>query len=119
MNVCRESRASRATNHKRRCRWCLAVLATFFVSSYPYVAKAVDEAESFALLVETLRSTEDANVRSALMRGMLRGLEGRRNVAAVKGRFTRSHPECWFALWARHRCTRRSIVGVIPKRGCC
>jgi putative heme-binding domain-containing protein len=85
MNVCRESRASRATNRRRRCQWCLAVLAAFFVSSYPYVAKAVDEAESFALLVETLRSTEDANVRSALMRGILRGLEGRRNVAAPKG----------------------------------
>lgn len=85
MNAYRESRASRATDHKRRCRWCLAVLATMFVNSYLHAAPAIDEAESLTLLVKTLSSTEDANIRSALMRGMLRGLEGRRNVAAPEG----------------------------------
>jgi putative heme-binding domain-containing protein len=48
-------------------------------------AQAIDEAESFALLVETLDATTEPSVRSALLRGMLRGLEGRRNMPAPKG----------------------------------
>ena len=48
-------------------------------------ANAADESESFALLVETLEATDNPGIRTALMRGMLRGLEGRRNVAAPKG----------------------------------
>ncbi|MFK8115639.1 MAG: c-type cytochrome [Rubripirellula sp.] len=48
-------------------------------------ASAIDEAESFSLLVETLQTSRDSNVRAALLKGMLDGLEGRRNVAAPKG----------------------------------
>jgi len=66
-------------------RSCFAILLALLVTSGNSVASAIDEAESLTLLVETLNSTDDANVRSALMRGMLRGLEGRRNVAAPKG----------------------------------
>lgn len=47
-------------------------------------ANAADESESFALLVETLEAVDDPGIRTALLRGMLRGLEGRRNVAAPK-----------------------------------
>ena len=56
-----------------------------FVANGNGVAWAINEAESLTLLVETLNSTDDANIRSALMRGMLRGLEGRRNLAAPQG----------------------------------
>ena len=46
---------------------------------------AIDEAESLALLVETVEANDDAGIRTALLRGMLRGLEGRRNVTAPNG----------------------------------
>ena len=49
------------------------------------VVFAIDEAESFALLVVTLDGADDPGVHGALLRGMLSGLEGRRNVAAPKG----------------------------------
>lgn len=39
------------------------------------------ETDRLALLVKTLGETEDSAIRSALMRGMLDGLAGRRNVA--------------------------------------
>ena len=51
----------------------------------PSDARAIDESESLALLVETLEVTEDAGIRVALMKGMLKGLEGRRNVTAPNG----------------------------------
>jgi putative heme-binding domain-containing protein len=54
-------------------------------TSYPLESLAIDEAESFALLVETLEAHDDAGIRTALLKGMLRGLEGRRNVTAPKG----------------------------------
>ncbi|WP_197456072.1 c-type cytochrome [Stieleria neptunia] len=43
---------------------------------------ALDEAATLALLVRTIRQTDQDTVRAALMKGMLRGLEGRRNVQA-------------------------------------
>ena len=58
----------------------LAVLIAFTGS--PHQATAIDESESLALLVETLQATSDPGVQSALLKGMLRGLEGRRNVPA-------------------------------------
>jgi putative heme-binding domain-containing protein len=51
----------------------------------PDVTDAVDETEPFALLVETLDSSDDPSVEAALLKGMLSGLEGRRHVAAPKG----------------------------------
>jgi putative heme-binding domain-containing protein len=47
--------------------------------------QAIDETESLGLLVETLEANDDAGIRTALLKGMLRGLEGRRNVPAPKG----------------------------------
>ena len=46
---------------------------------------AVDETEALALLVKTLDVTDDPEIQSSLMQGMLSGLEGRRNVPRPKG----------------------------------
>ena len=48
-------------------------------------ANALDEASTLELLVKTIDQNDDDAIRSALLKGMLRGLEGRRNVAAPKG----------------------------------
>ena len=48
-------------------------------------AFAINDAESLALLVETLDMVDDPGVRGALLKGMLSGLEGRRNVTAPRG----------------------------------
>jgi len=54
--------------------------------SAPHVASAVDEADSFALLIETLNAVQsEPSTCSSLMRGMLSGLEGRRNVTPPLG----------------------------------
>jgi putative heme-binding domain-containing protein len=69
-------------------RWtCLwRYLLGFLLTIAPSFANAIDEAESFALLVETLRTCEaQPQVCSSLMRGMLSGLEGRRNVSPPAG----------------------------------
>ncbi|HIF31179.1 MAG TPA: c-type cytochrome [Planctomycetaceae bacterium] len=58
---------------------------TFLLACYPQVSTAIDESDSLALLVETLDAADDPGVQSALLRGMLRGLEGRRNISAPKG----------------------------------
>lgn len=51
----------------------------------PLSAVALDEPGTLALLVRTISSSDDDAVRVALMTGMLRGLEGRRNVGAPDG----------------------------------
>jgi len=48
-------------------------------------ADAIDETESLNLLAETLGDVQDPGVLRALMSGMLRGLEGRRDVQAPAG----------------------------------
>lgn len=63
----------------------LTALALLLLISSPSTASAINEAESLALLVRTLDVTSDPSVRTALMQGMLKGLEGRRSVAAPKG----------------------------------
>ena len=42
--------------------------------SYPLDSQAIDETESLALLVDTLEASEDTAIRTALLKGMLRGL---------------------------------------------
>lgn len=49
------------------------------------VWQTLDEQQSLAVLVETIKTTEPPKIRLALMRGMLRGLEGRRNVPTPAG----------------------------------
>tara|TARA_R110002072_G_scaffold302615_1_gene486778 strand:- start:33839 stop:35086 length:1248 start_codon:yes stop_codon:yes gene_type:complete len=66
-------------------RYLFALLVTLIVANGGRVAWANSEAESLTLLVETLNSTDDVNVRRALLQGMLRGLEGRRHVPAPRG----------------------------------
>lgn len=61
------------------------VVVLLILSDQPQPTNAIDETESLALLVETLGTNDDAGIRTALLKGMLRGLEGRRNVAAPKG----------------------------------
>jgi len=56
-----------------------------FLVAFPIVSSAFDETESLGLLVQVLESSEDPAVRAALLKGMLSGLEGRRNVTAPKG----------------------------------
>ena len=50
-----------------------------------HAAKASDDTASLTLLVNTLKSTDNPNVRVILMRGMLSGLSGRRNVDPATG----------------------------------
>ncbi len=45
----------------------------------------LDSQSSLDLLAQTLIATEDPMIQAALLRGILRGLEGRRNVAAPEG----------------------------------
>ena len=68
------------------CRWLTCLSGILLVlTSYPLDSQAIDETESLGLLVETLEANDDAGIRTALLKGMLRGLEGRRNVPAPKG----------------------------------
>ena len=52
--------------------------------------KQLDARISLDLLTRALSATKDAKVQTSLMRGMLSGLEGRRNVSAPKGWVTLS-----------------------------
>lgn len=68
------------------CRWLTCLSGILLVlGSCPLDLQAIDETESLGLLVETLEANDDAGIRTALLKGMLRGLEGRRNVPAPKG----------------------------------
>ena len=53
-------------------------------STLPF-ARPSDEALSLALLASTLRQTESEAVRESILRGMLKGLEGRRQVQTPAG----------------------------------
>lgn len=66
-----------------RCRWlslasAICLLVTF--NPIPTAASAQDETKSLALLVKAIENSDDPKVQASLMRGMLRGLEGRRIV---------------------------------------
>ncbi len=75
MNFCLRRRPARA----------FAYLLTFLLVSTSGVSSALDDTEPFALLVETLESSKTPSVQAALLKGMLSGLEGRRNLAAPNG----------------------------------
>lgn len=57
----------------------------FHAASATRIPDSVDETKSLELLVVTLDNTNDSTIQAALMRGMLSGLEGRRNVQPPKG----------------------------------
>jgi len=62
-----------------------STLLAFVLLWSPPNANAIDEAESLDLLVTTLQRSDDPQIQLALMRGMLSGLAGRRQVQAPKG----------------------------------
>lgn len=62
-----------------------AFVLVLLIASTHSISHAIDENESFTLLVETLESSNDPSVQAALLKGMLSGLEGRRNVTHPKG----------------------------------
>ena len=56
-----------------------------WVLACPTTSFAMDESASLELLVKVLNDTNDPNARISLMRGMLSGLAGRRQVESPKG----------------------------------
>ena len=66
-------------------KYILVIFLLSYISCTAAPAKAAGDAESLALLVKTLNSTENPQVRVILMRGMLSGLAGRRNVDSPEG----------------------------------
>ena len=70
------------------CCWGLVpgfALALLLGASVTSSADAIDETESLNVLVETLGDVQEPSVLRALMSGMLKGLEGRRDVNAPAG----------------------------------
>jgi hypothetical protein len=68
------------------------ILLTSLIVYTPDQLRAVDEQESLALLVQTLGAIDDPAVQTALLQGMLNGLDGRRNVPA---------PDAWTKVGAK------------------
>ncbi|MHC4996858.1 MAG: c-type cytochrome [Planctomycetota bacterium] len=69
-------------------RWWVGVLGIGLVAQVvgsPARAAALDERASLELLVQTIQDQTDPSVRVSLLRGMVRGLEGRRDVQAPAG----------------------------------
>ena len=66
-------------------KYILVIFLLSYISCTAAPANAAGDAESLALLVKTLNSTENPQVRVILMRGMLSGLAGRRNVDSPEG----------------------------------
>jgi putative heme-binding domain-containing protein len=64
---------------------CFLILLLGFSICHLAPVRAAGDAASLDLLVKTLNSTDSPQVRTILMRGMLSGLAGRRNVDAPKG----------------------------------
>ena len=56
----------------------------------PSIAVFGDEQQVFRLLMKTLRNTDDPAVQASLLKGMLKGLEGRRDLEP---------PESWGTLY--------------------
>lgn len=63
----------------------IAILMFLGIYCLQSAATAMDRVDSMALLVEAIRKSDDPDVRRALLRGMLRGLEGRRHVTPPAG----------------------------------
>jgi putative heme-binding domain-containing protein len=68
------------------------MLLTSLIVYTPDPLSAVDEQESLSLLVKTLDAIDDPAVQTALLQGMLNGLDGRRNVPA---------PTVWLKVGAK------------------
>ena len=66
----------------RMAAWLLILSALCASSVSQSLSQEID---SLGLLVQVLQSSEDPAIQASLLKGMLSGLEGRRNVAAPKG----------------------------------
>lgn len=64
---------------------CFIFAASLLVLATTARSAPLDEPATLALLVRTIDQADDDSVRAALLKGMLRGLEGRRNVGAPAG----------------------------------
>ena len=69
-----------------RDRWlrCLIAIIALCLLHPDSPVLADDETQILQLLVETIKQTDDPKIQGSLMRGMISGLEGRREVAAPK-----------------------------------
>jgi len=72
------------SNHDRKSvRVALVLSIAVFCLTRP--CHAIEEVEAFSLLAETLTTTENPATQAAILKGMLSGLDGRRNVQAPEG----------------------------------
>ena len=67
--------------HPKRLRLVLCGFAICLFSSEPRCANALDEAETLEILIQAIGRSESDQVRVSLMKGILDGLSGRRDVA--------------------------------------
>ena len=63
----------------------LAATFSLFLAMHPSDVSGQDDPDSLARLVSIIQKSDSAAVQAALLKGMLSGLEGRRNVPAPKG----------------------------------
>ncbi|MGB7344828.1 MAG: c-type cytochrome [Pirellulaceae bacterium] len=63
----------------------ICVLLTVTCLAIESVAQNPKPAEAFSILIKTLSTTKDSQIRRSLMQGMLAGLEGRRNIPTPQG----------------------------------
>lgn len=61
------------------------LLALFATCFFHHKMTTAQDTDPLAVLVEVLQTTDDAGVQASLLKGMLHGLEGQRNVRAPKG----------------------------------
>jgi putative heme-binding domain-containing protein len=84
-----------------------AVVAPSFQGLREQNVRRMDSKLSLNLLVKTLSVTRDEGIQAALLRGMLSGMEGRRNVAEPKG---------WPKVSARLSTGSHSEVGKLTQK---
>ncbi len=65
-----------------RSTWIVLLLSVWIL---PTTVPAADPEDSLGILVRTLAATDNDSVRAAVLRGMLKGLYGRRNVSPPEG----------------------------------
>ena len=65
-----------------RSTWIVLLLSLWIL---PTTVPAADPEDSLGILVRTLAATDNDSVRTAVLRGMLKGLYGRRNVSPPEG----------------------------------
>ena len=78
----------------------LFTLFLFWAAS-PSIAVFGDEQQVFRILMKTLRNTDDPSVQASLLKGMLKGLEGRRDLEP---------PESWGSLYEKLQQSDEPLV---------